>query len=124
MTNNTNTPNLNPGKAWPDSPEIAIMTAGLFQKLGGNFSISSNGNRYAGRPMPYLFADQGEGLPQLPVRSVSGLFHSEDEWQGAIKLLDYILHELSQNDRDLIYFTFAPVALDERKPFDFRELLS
>jgi hypothetical protein len=124
MTDKVNTPNMDTGQRWTDSPEIALITAILYQKLGGDFSISSKGKRYAGRPMPYLFEELGKSLPQLPVDHVSGQFHSESEWHSAIKLPDCMLHKLSPNDRDLIYSVSAPVAFDDRKPFDFSEHLS
>jgi len=107
----------------PESIDIAGFCAMLYIKLGGNFAVASNGVRYAGKPEPILFRMNGDGLPQLPEAKPHERFHSDDEWQGAIKLLGYCLARLSDADKDMIFGAFASVAVDDRKPFDFREKL-
>jgi hypothetical protein len=110
-------------RALPESSDIAGFCAMLFIKLGGTFAVGSNGVRYAGRPEPVLFRLQEKGLAQLPEPEPHERFHSSDEWRGAIKLLDYCLARMSQADQDFIYAAFASVAVDDRKPLDFREHL-
>lgn len=107
----------------PESSDIAGFCAMLFMRLGGSFAIGSNGVRYAGKPEPILFRLQGEGLPQLPDAKPHECFHSDAEWQGAIKLVDYCLSRLCKADRDFVYGALASVSVDDRHSFDFREWL-
>lgn len=123
MTDRENTPPGSECQRWPESPDIAGLAAMLFIKMGGHFSIGSNGERYSGRPEPCLFRIQDQSLPVLPGAEPHEQFHSDEEWRGAIKLLDYIISRLSAADKNMIFDGFASVAIDERQPFDFRERL-
>ena len=123
MTENTNSEAYADRHPWPEAPDSAAFCAMMFVKLGGTLAIGSDGRRYAGRPMPYLFQDMGEELPQLPGAAPHEQFQSEAEWEGAVKLLGYSIQRLSPADTEFIYAALAAVAVNEAKPFDFREKL-
>ena len=106
----------------PDAPEAAFLVASLFQKLGGSFQISSNGTRYAGAPTATRF--MAGGMPVLPYSRPHERFLNDDEWLGAIKVLDYAIRRLSPADKDFVFDIFALSALDSRGGFDFREQMS
>lgn len=109
-------------KKWPDQPDLSMMAAALFQRLGGSFSISSEGKRYMCQPLPGMY-DRLSQVPQLPSAVHRHRFESEAEWLGAMKLLSYCIEHASDTDRDLMFDVLAPIALDPRKSFDFREHL-
>ena len=106
----------------PDCPELALLIAGAFQSLGGYLTTGSDGQRYAGRP-ECLRLTHPDGRPQLPKARSWEEFHSDDEWRGAIKLIDFWISRLSDRDKNFVFTLFAPVCIDPRKPFDFRELM-
>lgn len=99
----------------PSSIEAAFVIASTYRQLGGWLTIDSNGHRYFGRAEPSLYLDQGQSIPQLPGASPSRLFHTPDEWNGAIKLLEAMIVNLSAEDREFIFALFAPVCVDDRK---------
>lgn len=99
----------------PCHPQTAFFVGCLFLKLGGSFTIGSNGQRYVGRPTPALYRLNGEGLPQIPRTEPHEQFHSDDEWGGAIKLLDALIRQMDKDDRDFLFEVFAPTAIDDRK---------
>lgn len=107
----------------PSNLDVAGIFAALFLRLGGTFTVGSNGVRYVGRPEPALFRLQKRGLPQLLESEPWEQFHSADEWRGALKLVDYVLTRLSESDQDWVFGCFASVAMDDRKQFDFLERL-
>ena len=107
---------------WPDQPDASIMVAMLYQRLGGNFSISGDGRRLIGSPLAGFY-DRLSQIPQLPGSAHRHRFESEAEWSGAMKLLGYCIEHSSKADRDLVFDVFAPIAIDDRTPFDFRERL-
>lgn len=109
-------------QTWPDMPEVASFVAMCFIRLGGNFAISSEGRRYMGQPEGALH-DRLSSVPQMPKAVHRHRFQSEREWTGALKLLSYALEHLSDGDRELVFGSFASVALNPRKSFDFREHL-
>lgn len=98
----------------PSNPLMAVTLAMAFKTLGGDFSISSRGVRYMGRAMPYMYGKGGEPLPQLPSAAPHETFHSSDEWNGAMKVLDILLRGCPQEDMDVVYGIFAQTAVDER----------
>jgi hypothetical protein len=106
---------MKPEHVFPDNPHTAFFLATVFRRLGGSFSIGSNGTRYFGRPEPVLFRMRGEGLPQMPDPAPHEKFHTAEEWRGAIKLVEVLLRRLSDADTDLIFDQFAAAAVDERK---------
>lgn len=107
---------------WPDIPEVASFLALCYRRLGGFFTVTSNGHRMMGQPESSLY-DRLSMVPQLPKAVHRDRFQSEAEWAGAMKLLSYSLAHLSDADRELVFGAFAPIAIDARKQFDFREQL-
>ena len=99
----------------PQSVDAAFMLAMVFRRLGGSFSIGSNGVRYFGRPEPVLFRHQGRNVPQLADARPHERFHSPEEWTGAIKLIQALLLRLGEQDFKLVFDLLASVAIDERK---------
>ena len=99
----------------PPDPQTAFFLATAYRRLGGSFSIGSNGSRYFGRPEPVLFRLNGQELPQLPDVRPHERFHCEKEWQGAIKMVEVLLSRLADVDSDLVFGALASVAVDDRK---------
>ena len=99
----------------PPDPNVGMMLALLYRRLGGSFSIASNGSRYFGRPEPCYFRLQGQDLPQLAGAKPHERFLCPEEWAGAIKLVEALLQRLHSADSDMIFDLLATVALDERK---------
>jgi len=99
----------------PRAPGTAMMLALLYKRLGGIFSISSNGSRYFGRPEPALFRVQGRDVPQLAGAQPHEQFHSPAEWKGAIKLVEALLQRLDDADTNLVFGLLAADAIDPRK---------
>lgn len=94
----------------PSNPMAAFYLGCVFRRLGGFFSIDSRGHRGMGRP---CFGHHDE-LPQLPNAEPHERFHSAEEWEGAIKLVDGLIDRLCKEDRDFIFAAFANDAVDER----------
>ncbi len=106
----------------PDCPEVAFFIASVFVRLGGEMVTDSQGRRYSSRPVS-LDECHPDGRPQLPEALPHERFHSDEEWNGAIKLADYWLNRLSDRDKEFVFTLCAPVRIDPRKPFDFRDRL-
>ena len=98
-------------EALPPNPTGAMLIAMVYVRLGGSFSIGSNGKRYMGQP----FFNGSDELPQLPKASPSERFHNPDEWQGAMKLLSGLMGRMDRDDREAIFYALATIAVDERK---------
>ena len=94
----------------PPNPMASLFVAMVYQRLGGWFCIDSRGKRGIGQP---LYSSDDE-LPQLPNANPRERFHNSDEWQGAIKLLDALLHRMDPDDTNTIFDLMAAVAVDER----------
>jgi hypothetical protein len=105
----------------PDHPELARFVATLFQRLGGTLEIDGSGCRRTRRPDADRLRRQG--LPQLPAARAHERFRSREEWDGAMKLVEYWLDRLSSADRDYVFMLLAPLSLDQDDAFDFREML-
>lgn len=101
----------------PDCPEFALILGGAFRQLGGAFIIGSDGKRYAMRPEYHP-----DGLPQMGSARPWEQFHSDPEWQGAMKLANYWLSRLSERDKELLFTMASSVSTGDS--FDFREHLS
>lgn len=95
----------------PDLPQTAFFLGCVFKRLGGFFSIDSRGNRGMGRPL-YGTSDE---LPQLPAAEPCERFHSHQEWEGAMKLVEGLIRRMSKEDRDFIFAALAQEAIDDRK---------
>ncbi len=104
-----------PGR-FPPNPMAAMFVAMVYRRMGGWFTIDSNGKRYTGVAEPiFLDGQTGEPvLPQLPDAKPHERFHSADEWRGAVKLLDALLRRMDRSDTDTIFEIMASVAVDER----------
>jgi hypothetical protein len=94
---------------FPSCPEAALIIAGAFQRMGGWFSVCSNGKRGIGQPL-YL-----EHCPQLADAKPHELMHSDDEMRGALKILLALFERFPKEDRDYVFAALAPIAVDERK---------
>ena len=101
----------------PECPEFALIVGNTFKQLGGALMIGSDGKRFAMRPEYHP-----DGLPQMDGARPWEQFHSDAEWQGAMKLANFWLSRLSEQDRELLYAMFASVSTSEG--FDFRAQLS
>lgn len=99
----------------PENQSTAFFLALVFKRLGGSFTIGSNGQRYCGRPLGAFYRLKGEAFPQLPDAKPHERFHSEAEWQGALKLVDTLISRLAESDKQFIFDVLAPIAVDERK---------
>lgn len=95
----------------PSVPSAAFLLGCVFKRLGGFFSIDSEGSRGMGRPC-YRAGDE---LPQLPDADPCERFHSREEWAGAIKLVEGLIWRLSKEDRDFIFAALAHEVVDDRK---------
>jgi hypothetical protein len=102
----------------PDHRELALFVATLFQRLGGVLAIDDTGRRHARRPAAELL--HREGLPQLVDARPWEKFHSQAEWEGAMKLAEYWLSRLSAPDKEYVFTLLATTPADE---FDFRNQL-
>jgi hypothetical protein len=105
----------------PDHPDLALFVATLFQRLGGELEIDRNGRRHLCRPPEDRL--RREGLPQLPDARPWESFQSLGEWEGAMKLSEYWLSRLSAADKEYVFTLLAPMPVDPRDGFDFRENL-
>lgn len=99
----------------PPSPQAACLLAMVYMRLGGSFSIGSNGRSYLGRPEPCLLRTLRQDLPSLPNSEPHELFADPKEWQGAMKLVEALLNRLCEADSAYVFDLFATVAVDERK---------
>lgn len=122
MTDRTHTEHGEEGQPLPDFPDLALFVAGLFQRLGGRLQIYE-GRRSVWRPEAAFFQIEGDGLPQMPNAKPHELFHSDAEWRGALKVVEYWLARLSSADKDLIFTFFASLRTGAPGKFDFRERL-
>lgn len=104
---------------WPDLPDAISIAAMLWLTLKGTMNIGGDGRRYRGQPE----LCSAESLPKLPGSQPWETFLNVDEYRGAMKLLDYILSRASEADRALVFTTFASMALDTGKSFDFRDAM-
>lgn len=102
---------------FPDCPEFALVTGSAFMQLGGSLTTGSDGKRYSFRPECHP-----NGLPQMEGARPWEQFHSDAEWQGAMKLASYWLTRLSERDKDLLFTMASTVSTGDG--FDFRDHLS
>lgn len=121
MTDRNDSPSNARRAEFPESCAVGMLCGCLYLQLGGSFTVSSRGQRYVGRPASAEFL--AAGMPQLPDAEPHEQFHSDAEWSGALKLLDYLIARLAPADKELVFGAFAPIAVDERQPLDFREHL-
>lgn len=98
-------------KLFPPSPQAAFLLGSVFIRLGGYFSIDSRGQRGLGR----IYQVAMEVMPQLPDATPCEQFHSSEEFDGAVKLIDALIRRLDKSDRDYLFDLFAHGAYDERK---------
>lgn len=117
----TENPNTSEAITFPESPEVAMFLAASFIRLGGTLQTSSTGNRCMGQP---CYSDERSPRPQLPDAKPHEQFHTDAEWTGALKLLSASLSRLAPTDKNLVFGAFGAVAIGNRKPFDFRDMLS
>ena len=107
----------------PPDLNTSFAFALIYKRLGGMFSISSDGQRYMGKPEPIVFrmkADEEGGteighLPQLAGAKPHERFYNADEWRGAIKLVETLLARIDSADTDLVFGLLAYDCVDERK---------
>ena len=104
----------------PDHPDLARFVATLFQRLGGRLEIDAGGRRIALLPD---FDRSWRAIPRLAGAQPSEQFRNEDEWRGAVKLVEYWLNRLSDRDRELVFTACAELRIDRGNSFDFRALI-
>lgn len=102
------------GGRLPPASNTSCMLAMLYKRLGGSFSIGTNGVRYFGHPEPCLFRMLDQPLPQLAGTKPHEQFHNESEWRGALKLVEALLQRLDDHDSDLVFDLFATISVDDR----------
>ena len=93
----------------PSSPEVALTLGLVYQRLEGWFSITSRGQRGYGRPC--YFRDRA--LPQLPFAPIHQQFHSQAEYEGAMKMLEVLISRLDKSDADFVFDAFGHAAVGE-----------
>ncbi len=96
---------------FPSSEALAITLAMTYKRLGGEFSIASNGRRYVGRP---FVCEHESEIPQLPDVKPHEQFLTIDQYEGGMRLLETLMHRLVKEDRNIIFDLLAPIAVDER----------
>ena len=99
----------------PVSNETALFIGMLYERLGGGFIVSSNGTRQMGRPEPCVFEMNGEVLPQLPFAQPHNQLLNDEQWRGAMRMLDCLISALSSDARTVIFDHLAPVVIDDRE---------
>ena len=104
----------------PENPGAAMLVGMLYLKLGGSFVISQ-GQRYTGQSE--LAAYEEDEYPQLPHAKPHEQFLTAEQWRGATRMLAYLISRLHPADTDLLFDLFAPVSIDPRGSFDFRDQL-
>jgi hypothetical protein len=104
----------------PPDPEVAFVLGILFQQLGGDFAIDSNGKRYIGRGFEPVAQS---AIPQLTNTPPHRQFLNVDQWEGAMRVIETGLSALHPDDKAFLFDAFATCTTDPRKPFDFREQL-
>lgn len=120
MTTPTDTPKMDRGQPWPDTPEVATVAAMMYMQLGGQFIIHQDGGRSIGRWHPTRHGMMASGAFQLPDPDATERLESPEELRGAAKLLEYVLCRLSPADKELVFSTFGTEE-GIAQPFDFRE---
>jgi hypothetical protein len=98
-----------PNTRFPEMPDAAKLLGVIWLRLGGHFSISSKGVRGLGSPLG------PDVIPQLPHAEPWERFHTEEQWEGATKLVRTLIHRLSEEDTNYLFDLFADVAIDPRK---------
>ncbi len=107
----------------PPDLNTSFAFALIYKRLGGMFSISSDGRRYMGKPEPFVFhmnaKEQGgtenDHLPQLAGAKPHERFHNADEWRGAIKLVEMLLVRIDRADTEMVFGLLAYDSIDESK---------
>lgn len=102
---------LKQSRDFPSNGGMAIALALTFKRLGGNFSIASNGNRYIGRPFR---CESVDSIPQMPDAASHEQFLTLDQYEGGMRLLETLIHRLAKADIDTIFDLLAPIAVDQR----------
>lgn len=98
-------------QTFPSCPDAALLLGVALIRLGGSFSIGSNGTRYVSRP---VYSDDEE-LPQLPNAKPHETFHNAEQWEGAAKVLQGLIHRLNKDDKTYLFEMLAESAYDPRK---------
>ncbi|GGD54373.1 hypothetical protein [Croceicoccus pelagius] len=95
----------------PQSADNAALISMLFLKLGGALYIHGNGKRAISRPCAGLFSDS-HPLPQFPGAGITEQFHNFDEWNGAMKMVNYLFARLHSDDKNFAFDAFALVSVE------------
>lgn len=96
-----------PGARLPRSHDNASLITMLYLKLGAALFIDENGRRVTTRPCRGLFCTEGSDIPQLPDPRPSEAFQTPEQWEGALKLVDYLFHRMDRDDVDFAFDAFA-----------------
>lgn len=90
------------------SHAVAELTGALFLCLGGSLIIDHTGRRSR------IIPEAPEAIPQLPDPRPHEVFHSSEEWAGAMKLVDYLLTRLHPVDQAFVWDAFAEAVVERR----------
>ena len=88
------------------SHDLAVLVGGLFTRLGGHLMIEPDGRRRRSIPCTGLWTDANP-WPNLPGAKPTERFHFDDEWEGAMKLVDYLLVRLHPDDCTFVFDAFG-----------------
>lgn len=95
--------------SFPKCPQSALILGITFQRLGGWFSISSDGSRGMGQPLHL------ENCPQLVDAKPHEQLRTDEEMRGALKIIEALFRRCPKSDRDYVFSALALTAVDERK---------
>lgn len=105
----------------PESRELALFLAVVYEQLGCTFLISEQAYSIT-RPLCVRLLPNGR--PQLKDPRPHEQFQSDQELWGATKLIDYFIHRISEADVEYIWPLMADRQTSERPSYDFREQLA
>ena len=121
MTDYVNTDSAKKFQRFPDNPDLALIVAMAYQKLGAQFVMGHNQVRSVSIPMCTRLTG---GIPQMGGAQTHEKFYDDSEYRGAMKLLGYFFSRLSDADAEFVWTLFAPVRLLPDGDFDFRDHLA
>lgn len=120
MTDDVNTDCTGNFQKFPDSPELALICAMTYQKLGAQFVMF---NHVRSISIPLCTHAIG-GMPQMKGARPHEKFYDDKEYRGAMKLLGYFVSRLSEADKEFVWTMLASDRLSPDGDFDFRDYLA
>lgn len=97
----------------PECPEVAVVLAGLFTRLGAHFMIDHRGKRLVMLPEPcHLRLTEGRLPDAVPNAKPHEQFINNEQYRGAMRMLGAMLSRLHPSDKTLVYDAFAIAATE------------